>query len=53
MGIDPYLAGYDAEDISCKDVKALFGEGGTQVAMSRLFSAASNKLVKSLSVDLF
>ncbi len=46
MGIDPYLAGYDAEDIFCKDVQALFQENNSQHAMNRLFSAISSNLDK-------
>lgn len=46
VGIDPYLAGYDAEDIFCNDVQALFGEERAQVAMDRLFSTVSSNLEK-------
>jgi len=45
-GVDPYLAGYDAEDIFCNDVQKLFQEAQPQIAMDRLYSAVSSNLKK-------
>ena len=46
VGVDPYLAGYDNEDIFCNDVQKLFQEPQAQIAMDRLFSVVSSNLEK-------
>jgi len=43
QGVDPYLAGYDPNDIFVADVAILFADD-PQKAMDRLFSAVSYKL---------
>ena len=44
VGIDPYLAGYDVEDIFCNDVQVLLQENEPQFAMDRLFTVVSSNL---------
>lgn len=46
IGVDPYEANYDLDDIFCQDVQKLFGEVEAQKAMDRLFSAVSSNLSK-------
>ncbi len=46
IGVDPYQANYDPEDIFCQDVQRLFGEDAAQPAMDRLFSAVSYNFLK-------
>ena len=46
VGVDPYLANYDLNDIFCQDVQKLFGVEDTQNAMDRLFKAVSTNLQK-------
>lgn len=46
IGVDPYQADYDLEDIFCDDVQKLFGEQDRQNAMDRLFHVVSAALVK-------
>lgn len=44
VGVDPYKANYDLNDIFCGDVKRLFNENDPQCAMDRLFVAVSDNL---------
>ena len=46
VGVDPYLANYDLNDIFCQDVQKLFGSEDAQNAMDRLFTAVSVNLQK-------
>jgi predicted O-methyltransferase YrrM len=46
IGVDPYEANYDLEDIFCQDVQKLFDEESVQRAMDRLFSAVTSNLSK-------
>jgi predicted O-methyltransferase YrrM len=46
VGVDPYEAGYDLNDIFCQDVQGLFGEPVPQNAMNRLFDVVSSNLLK-------
>ncbi|OWS70099.1 class I SAM-dependent methyltransferase [Polynucleobacter campilacus] len=46
VGVDPYEAGYDPNDIFCQDVQRLFGEMVPQNAMNRLFNVVSSNLLK-------
>jgi predicted O-methyltransferase YrrM len=43
VGVDPYLAGYDASDIFASDVQRLFGDGA-QRSMDRLAAAVADEL---------
>jgi predicted O-methyltransferase YrrM len=44
VGVDPYKANYDLNDIFCDDVKKLFRENDSQRAMDRLYSAVRDNL---------
>jgi predicted O-methyltransferase YrrM len=44
VGVDPYKANYDLNDIFCDDVKKLFKENDSQRAMDRLFATVSDNL---------
>jgi predicted O-methyltransferase YrrM len=44
VGVDPYKANYDLNDIFCDDVKKLFKENDSQSAMDRLFATVSDNL---------
>ena len=46
VGVDPYLADYDPDDIFSKDVERLFGEKEPQQAMDRLFNIVRSNLQK-------
>lgn len=46
IGVDPYEAGYDLNDIFCLDVQKLFNEAIPQNAMNRLFNVVSSNLHK-------
>ena len=46
VGVNPYLADYDPNDIFSKDVQQLFSEKNSQLAMDRLFNIVSSNLVK-------
>lgn len=46
IGVDPYQANYDPNDIFCSDVRKLFGDQDTQNAMNRLFNVVSSNLNK-------
>ena len=46
VGVDPYLADYDPEDIFSADVQKLFDEKNPQQAMERLFTVVSSNLLK-------
>ena len=46
MGVDPYLADYDPDDIFSKDVERLFDEKDPQQAMERLFNVVQSNLQK-------
>ncbi len=45
-GVDPYLAGYDHQDIFCQDVQRLMGSVNQQAAMDRLYAVVDYKLNK-------
>lgn len=45
VGVDPYQASYDENDIFCRDVQKLFGEVSAQAAMDRLFNTVSSNFV--------
>jgi hypothetical protein len=46
VGVDPYLANYDVNDIFSNDVQRLFNEKDPQRAMNRLFNIVSSNLQK-------
>jgi predicted O-methyltransferase YrrM len=46
IGVDPYQANYDPNDIFCSDVQKLFDDQDTQNAMNRLFKVVSSNLNK-------
>lgn len=46
IGVDPYQANYDPNDIFCYDVQRLFDAVDSQNAMDRLFNAVSSNLEK-------
>jgi predicted O-methyltransferase YrrM len=46
VGVDPYLANYDANDIFSNDVQRLFNEKDPQLVMDRLFNIVSSNLQK-------
>jgi predicted O-methyltransferase YrrM len=46
VGVDPYLANYDVNDIFSNDVQRLFSEKDPQLAMDRLFNIVSSNLQK-------
>ena len=46
VGVDPYLANYDTNDIFSNDVQRLFNENNAQQAMERLFNVVSSNFLK-------
>lgn len=46
VGVDPYLADYDPDDIFSNDVQKLFSEKNPQQAMERLFNVVSSNFLK-------
>ena len=46
IGVDPYIADYDPNDIFSEDVQRLFDEKDPQQAMERLFNTVSSNLLK-------
>ncbi|MBU3591455.1 hypothetical protein ICN11_05410 [Polynucleobacter sp. 78F-HAINBA] len=46
VGVDPFQANYDPNDIFCYDVQRLFDAVDSQNAMDRLFNAVSSNLKK-------